>query len=338
MEQVEQVEPLEPLEPCSLDNGYGSFKGCNPRNEVEVSEPSVVVIDDKKLFQDGQSNFTDIKTGAQYLVGAQALHFGQVSKGSIDSSYIESDEYRIQGLYALDKMSVKNAYLVTGLPVEFYADHRRKLESLIEQWESSTVKIGKCVAVPQPMGTLVDVSQDWDGVINLDLTKKRVGIIDIGQGTIDGIEAYDNQIVREKYKGKSEGISRLHEEMLVYMNKSFNEQKHKLHEMDGYLRNNNFYYKGDAINFLEGKNAQEIKKLKKNMIKKVKDLIDEIWPDGTATLFKLVFTGGGADILREELIKAFPAKQVVIPEEPSMSNARGFSKLALRLASQYENG
>lgn len=322
---------MNDLSAMSLDVGYNTIKCCNPITGKFLAEPSAVVSDDNKLLQDGQANFTDKMTGHKFLVGEKALAIGQVQKDSIDSSYIETDAYRIQSLYALEKLSAGDLFLITGLPVEFFSKHRAKLEEQFMSWSTEKVRIKECVVVPQPMGTLIDVTRDWNGYVTLDINDKRIGIIDIGHGTIDGIESYENNIVREKYKGRSDGISRLHEEMLEYMNSAFKGQKYKLHEMDKFLRNNKFYYEGDEISLLSGKHANEINKLKKPMAKKVMELIHEIWPDGTKSLYRLVFTGGGAEVLKDELLAKFPKKQILFPEHPTMSNVYGYGKLALTL-------
>jgi len=123
-----------------LDVGYGFTKGAVGKtgNQFEFRSlvcPATMAATDSDR---GHINYTDA-TG-NFYIGENAIMYGKPIMASVDSSYIDSDQYRIQALYAMALAAEKNANddkvhtditsinLVMGLPVEWYRKDARRLQ------------------------------------------------------------------------------------------------------------------------------------------------------------------------------------------------------------------
>lgn len=316
-----------------LDNGYGQVKRvCADTQETHVF-PSVVSRIDRSLLDKDNTYYTYADRTGRYLVGEDAVMHGNPALPSIDSSYVESTAYRVQAMYAIEscipdldsKKAQRGVDLVTGLPVEFFKKDRIGLMERMATWENARVRIKSVNVVPQPMGTLMDLSLDWDGKEVMDLKKRRIALIDVGQGTIDAIEIVDGR-VSPNYHGRSVGISRMFDELYASLNKTYPNSGIVRADIPKIARDGMF------VSYGEDKSIQPLLKgAKKRMAEMVESVIAEAWPS-TAQLYRIVVTGGGADALRDVLPKHVNPKQLMIPDQPALANARGFAKIAMTKA------
>lgn len=316
-----------------LDNGYGQVKVVCAETREERVFPSAVDKVNKALLGKDETYYTYADSTGRYLVGDDALLHGKPSLPSIDSSYIETPAYRVQALHGIEsclamppkKGQPVSVDIVTGLPVEFFKMHRATLERVAMGWENQRVRVSSVSVVPQPLGTLMDLSRDWDGNVLTNFSGKRVALVDVGQGTIDAIEIVDSK-VSPSFHGRSVGISRMYDELYATLSKAFPDAGIDRADIPRITREGHFMYYGE-----EKSVVKLLREAKRRMAEMVASVIGEAWPS-SAQLYRIVITGGGADALREELPKVVNPKQLMIPENPAMSNARGFAKIASRKA------
>jgi hypothetical protein len=313
-----------------LDNGNGRVKTveiCKEQN-IELQFPALLSRVEGGL-DEAHYNYAD-NTG-RYLVGDDAVFHGRPEKPSVDSSYISTNQYRIQTLFALSqhltptekaKTGHGQTYdIVTGLPVEFYHKDKKALKEIIQGYSHPLVKIGKVKVVPQPFGALSDIIMNWDGEINpgINFDKKRVVVCDVGNGTIDGIEVVSNKIGDISH-GRTGGISLMHDELYQLLNNTKDASHIRRSQIDQVVREGGYYI---GPQFIEIK--KQIDHTRKKMAEAVKAFVNETWD--VKTLYRIIIVGGGAEVLRAELSSAFLQDQVLIPDDPALSNARGFAKI-----------
>jgi plasmid segregation protein ParM len=138
--------------------------------------------------------------GQSYFVGDFAEQQSNVRQFTLDQEKFISDFVRLFALTALGRINTEYVPInvVSGLPVGFYRDyHRRLMKTLAGSHEityqsadtSSEVRrinINKIRIIPQPLGSLLNLIMDDGGiVVNRDLAKQKVGIVDIGFRTTD---------------------------------------------------------------------------------------------------------------------------------------------------------
>jgi plasmid segregation protein ParM len=285
----------------------------------------------------GEKSCSYKDTTGRYMVGNDALITGEFNRPSTDSSYPFTQNYRVQGLWAMEQLlgceldskgklpkDLKQVSLVTGLPVEFYKKDKDKLAKEIRSWKSRFIDIVNVSILPQPIGTLMDVMTDWDGTQLYDFKDKRIIIIDIGDGTIDAIEVLNNNPTKN-YGGASNGVSQMFGDIrskVRAMNPKFNDATIEQAEMREIIETGKFFFYGEEKDI-----SQLVAKSKQTMAQSVVSLIDGIWPKRSA-IRKIIVTGGGAAVLKEELKNVIPEGQLIIQDDPEMSNAIGFAKMA----------
>lgn len=313
-----------------LDNGYGQVKAVNAGTRQQVVFPSVVDKATNELMDKDHAYYTYADATGRYLVGEDAIVHGNASVPSIDSSYIETPYYRVQALYAIEscipdtkkKGQPVQVELVTGLPVEFYKKDRKTLEQVARGWENARVKVSSVQVVPQPLGTLMDLSIDWEGNSTMDFQKRRVALIDVGQGTIDAIEIAGGRVA-PSFHGRSVGISRMYDDLYAVLSKAYPGSGIQRVDIPQIAKDGHFIHFGEEKPILK-----HVKDARRRMAETVASVMAEAWPS-TAPLYRVIVTGGGAEVLREELPKVINPKQLIIPDDPAMSNARGFAKISM---------
>lgn len=311
----------------ALDIGYGFAKGVDPKRRRPTKIRSAVSKVQDSLDDTAKADFADA-TG-RYLVGENALMYGKPETPSVDSSYIESVKYRILGLSLIAQMLGErekgaqpvDVHIVTGLPVEFFKKDRARLKDIVMSWRHPWFRIAGVDVIPQPMGTLLHSMFDWDGRQIHNFVKQRIALVDVGHGTIDAIEAVNNQIT-DTYRGASHGVSTMYNELFDVLSKSKNGDHLTRAQMQDVVTEGGFY-RGPSFVSAE----KEIALTKKHMVNRIMGVVSETWPR-TEVLYRIIFTGGGAAMLKSELEAAYEPDQVIVPSDPDIANAIGYAKLA----------
>lgn len=314
----------------AVDGGFGVFSARNLAGDTVTFRAAAVRL---PAEHKDMANWVD-QTGA-WLVGDKAVMNGTVDRGSTDTKYYTSDEFRVMFLYALSRLGVKNAAIITGLPQESFRQLKNTHSESVKKFTDQLLKedhftIANVVTIPQVMGSLMSPSlKDSEGN-SIDLSHGKVGIIDIGDGTIDVAEAFDGSPNPNVSYGANKGCSDIHRAIL----RGFKEHKKysignevNVHIIDRWLRDGRFHYRGEEIDI---NSLDFVKKAKTNYLPEIATAINETWGTGN-TLRYLIISGGGPALLGRSMIeKVIPRKQLVIPENPGEANVEGFLEM-LRL-------
>ena len=304
-----------------LDVGYGSVKACASNGQVHQFESITSRV---SSIQNGEGASPSLlhDTSGAWIVGKDAITYGTPQAPRIDSSWILDDQYRVLSLHAINRFRIKEADLVLGLPVSSYHRSAPQLKDLYTSWGRLGYQLRVLQVLPQPVGTLWDVAYDEKAQNYLPEFGGRIGIVDIGSGTVDCIEMNDFKVSWDRRSSEPRGVARAHEFLYAHIL-----ERHKvpctLAEMskviaDGYVTRFGKQVKLDSA----------IADAKRQVLIGMKAQMEQLWGN-QSQLKRIVFTGGGADFLRAELEKHFPVEQIVVPTDPALANARGYLKFAL---------
>jgi len=302
----------------AVDIGYGRVKLYN--SQIKFSYPSYLVKytpSDISFF--ATPDYIEVNDN-KFYVGEDAYTMGKLIP-LIGENFHGSDEWKALLGYALYRyFQEKGGYndidlLVLGLPLNQYNEERKQKIKYIKSITASvndqsfSVKVKDIVVLPQGAGAVMLYQDKYDSM----------AIIDIGYYTIDLALFLDGKFVFSRSLSFNFGIHELYKNVAKKISKKFN-------------------YRPDY------KKIEEIVKTKKVKIKgaeqKVDDLIDECklnycfdlvnmikdeWEDSQKEAEKMLFIGGGAEIIKD-ILPADP--QFLVPENPAFANALGYMKYA----------
>lgn len=211
-------------------------------------------------------------------------------------------------------------YVMAGLPLEMMSgDETAANAEAVRKWlkgahnwqadnETYTVTVADAKCTSQPAAAFFDYVLDDDGFV--DPTKRKlisaeVGIISIGFNTIELLVVRDKAPVQRFTAGNTSGVRRL----LEIAN---TDQQYSRGELDVLLRSGR----------LSTSNALPI------WSREVFGRIESQWGRFFRRFATVIVVGGGALLLREQLVAKF-AGRAVFPDDPVLSIARGLRKLAL---------
>jgi len=304
-----------------LDVGYGRVKAVCADGRA-VDEPALTL----RVGGDDFGIAEDVRViddlNGRYVAGEAAQHYGRAKVPRVDSGWIDTPEYRVLAFHALEQLGYRRADVVAGLPLDLVRSHSARLKSVMHDWRKLGVELNVLRVLPQPLGTLWDVATTVDGSFRADYANQRIGVIDVGSGTIDCLEISDFKPSMTMWKTLDHGISRAYDFAYYRIAEKHGPDAVSRAEMPAILRERTMHKYGKQV---------DVSKVAKDALRPVLFAIaearKELWGSG-AGLSKIIVTGGGAEMLRDMLPEVIHRDQVVVPDEPSLSNARGFCKLA----------
>lgn len=249
------------------------------------------------------------------------------------------------GLLASDFKAAKDQVLevvvTAGLPTGDYAD-QGQLKALLKVLEGQhqvtiddkivTVRVRKVYILPQPIGTLYNELLDGEGFIkNKDLLDEKVGIVDVGGGTIliDTILNFElsgknrhqfNTGVNDLYEAIANGING--DTSLYQLEKDLRKGNQQHHWSYRFSKN-----RQDDITDLV---CKEIDRFTRRLVANVTSTLKNL--DSIDTLF---FTGGGANLLNQKILNTTFTNAVIV-KDTEVANVNGFYKYGLSQQAQEE--
>lgn len=289
----------------AADIGFG-FSNLVDGLGNEVSFRSCVI----KTNDDELANFRDA-TG-MYCVGENALDLLNGQKNSPDTQYFSSDEFRIQMLFGLQQLQKKQGrgrkndwVLITGLPVEFYQDvatgHKARIKQFDKNLKDSPFTINQVKLIEQPKGTLWAPSLlNADGEPVQLYSAGKVGIVDIGDGTLDIIEGIRGKLNSNgRSKGMTKGCSTIHSSILTALRRKYRlDSSTSVHHIDYAIRSGTAFDVGaEDIDLRESKFfATAVKEY----VEELKTTLQSLWQAYNSIQY-LAITGGGAQLIPQDL-------------------------------------
>lgn len=337
-----------------VDPGFGNFKVATATPEgVRVAVvPSVVGVGgvDVGLLSIGNLGRRRRSEpdrvafgGVKYLVGegvsryarpVQRMDFLRLSDGPELRAVFYDAVFRLLG-----RGNYQDVRLMVGLPVEVMAERERAEETLraMRRWMVArhrfavsdtpvTLQITDVKAMAQPAGTFFAWGLDDGGRwarAKEDLLKP-VAICDIGFNTLDLFAVQAGEVIARFTGGDTAGMRRA-AELLINAVRAEHGVELSLHEADALLRRKRpVVYTADGEIDLRALVRQALDTAAAEII----TFVEQRWGNGRQ-FAHLLFTGGGAETLREALLRQCP-HGVVLPN-PVTANAVGLARYAVRV-------
>jgi plasmid segregation protein ParM len=316
-----------------LDIGYGYTKAVT--STAEVVFPSVVgqaerIRYESDLISENGRGIHLVTPGGERFVGELALLQSRIKWTPQDRGRVTSRTMLTLTQAALSELGVSGEVaLITGLPVEWYGDREALSERLKRQHVirrcgggCPVVNVSQVLVVPQPFGSLFALILDNDGkLINEDLARGRVGVIDVGMHTTDFVLVDRLRYVEKGSGSLTTALSRVHELTGRAILDAHSLQL-TLHEIDAALRQGTVQVYGKA---------KDVLRLAEPALEAVAEEVNAkagtLWGDGR-DLSAVLVTGGGALALGHRILSQYP-HAVTVPNA-AMANVCGFLRYGMR--------
>ncbi len=247
---------------------------------------------------------------------------------NIDDNYIDSKEYKALFYTGLVLAGMKEIdMLVTGLPVVHAKDPAMKaklvamMKGIHEVQPGRFVSVKDVAVIPQPYGGYMlweSMMASDDGV---DPDEATVVVVDPGTYSVDWA-LFEKRNVRPELNGSSTKAS------FVIMNEArgFIQEDCKPHQLPVSKLESAILADKKTI-LMGGENVEIAPYLARAAARVVPDVVQQIKPnlritEGSAD--RVVLVGGGSHFFKDELLKEWGPKVVVVPDEPVTANAAGF--------------
>lgn len=336
---------------AGIDPGFGNFKAAIASHVAII--PSVVGVGVTDL---GLLSLGDLGSkrrgstvpervefgGVAYLVGEGVSRFARPVQRMDFHRLTDGPELRAlfyATLFRLLGPGEHQASLMVGLPVEVMADRERALETLagMRRWmagehryavngQEVRLTVEAVRAMAQPAGTFfawgLDNSGRWVRAKS-DL-QAPVAICDIGFNTLDLFAVQSGEVVGRFTGGDTAGVRRAAERLIQQVQARYGLAL-SLQEADAYLRT------PDApLYTAEGRVSIQalVRQALDTSAGEIVAFVESRWGNGRQ-FSHVLFTGGGAALLREALLRQYP-HGVVLPD-PVTANATGLARYAVRV-------
>lgn len=326
----------------ALDLGNGNIKVISTLVQEALSFPAILGQlsstgkSDVTMNNDRLSNMFISVEGRDIAVGRMAIKNSRICSYDISDDRYLSSESALLSSTALSLVSEGHYVLgniVLGLPIhmmhiadrvkQMYEDRQFGVKlGFFNKYEGEKRKVGiqSAKIVSQPHGTLFNLILDNEGKLyNKDIIKNGVAIFDIGHKTNDGVV----------FNNKLEPIGKLSINSKNGMHVAFDDIAEKI--------NNDF--KADIKPYeipslidsptIGNQDVSDILNtafynLAVNIIKEV----NNHWADHKWEIGQIVFTGGGAELLKPYIQQVY--EDTIFPSNCQTSNVEGFLKYAKR--------
>lgn len=340
--------------PIGLDPGFGGTKAAYVGAEGArvASVPSVVGVGqtDLGLLSIGmlsarsRSRQPDQVTfgGVTYLVGEKVERYARPVE-RMDFSRL-SDGPELRGLvydvvFRLLGQGKHQATMMVGLPVEVMADRdlARSTRQSLRRWmigeheftvngHETHIDIKEVQVMAQPAGAFFAWGLNDQGTWRraaADL-KAPVAICDIGFNTLDVLAVEGGEVVGRFTGGDTVGMRRAAELLIQSVRRSCGVGL-GLHEADALVRQ-----RQPRLPTALGERdlGAEVEQALDTTAAAVVSFVERHWGNGRQ-FAHLLFTGGGAEALREPLLRQYP-QGLVLPD-PVTANALGLARYAARV-------
>ena len=326
---------------AGIDVGYSHTKVVG--SEVAQRFPSICGNVERARFslngRDPGVMILEIPGDGSWVVGAGALRLSRFRPRHEDRDWIESAAYLRYYLAALTELTTATGAevgVVTGLPVTYFAQDRVKLEQRLagefrvqregRSWQR--FRVTRVVVIPQPFGTLLGEVLDLRGrIVNQELAKGRVGVIDVG-GKTTGYLSVDKLAEVPPETGSIDvGCWEALTLIRDGVNARFPGLELEDHEVAALVAGGvSVRVRGESHDVEDVVNAA-LEPLAERVIAEATTL----W-NGAVRLDVILVTGGGAALVGPAICRHFPHARVVV--DAAFANAQGYFRYAQRVFAQ----
>lgn len=318
-----------------IDIGYGYTKAVMERRTVRMPSvvgPSVYV----RYTENGRGHSLTMSGGESWFWGEWAQ---LQSPFTLSPKSRERTGASIIGVLfnaAMIELGITGGEVkvVTGLPVEWFDDrhilerqlkttHHFLLDNLLDNGKQYAITVSDLVVIPQPVGSLFYTIMDEEGkLINADLAKGRIGLVDIGMYTTDYCLIDKMRYVDRGSGSVDVGMGRVYELLGRELQEAFG-LRTNTHDLDQSVREGKITLNGDKMALVD-----MLRPIMQTVGDRITSKTSELWGNAR-DLDRIILTGGGAIPMRSFFSSVYP--HLMSLPDPDMANARGFYRRGLRL-------
>lgn len=228
--------------------------------------------------------------------------------------------------------------IITGVPTTDFSNDEtlddlakalKGMHSVTINNKPYSVNVKDAIVLPQSVGTIIDiVTDDYGNIEENELTQGRVGVVDVGGGTvlIDVLEALS--LMDRGRDQLNSGATKLYEDIKRDVEKKFGAIS--VAQVEEAVR------AGCDGRYIWSPNNRDTYDITEIVMRQRRAFTRDIVEKVTATYRNLsdmqaiVFTGGAANLLvPEEIYEELPSEMVIFAEDSELANVRGFYKYGL---------
>jgi len=321
----------------SIDIGYGYTKGIGP-DGLHFSFPSVIgTAEDIRfatdLIRGGEER--PVKYGDwRFFYGEQAVLQSRVQSAIFDRSRVHDHTYKmlfVAGLVELSRLApdAERINVTTGLPVDFFSDRPEVVKSFegvyrITAERTMEFAVESVVVAPQPFGSLFrELLNEQGKIVNGNLERGRVGIIDVGTYTTDFVVSDELRYVQ-----RLSGSVRIGWSKVIGLVQQALSDMYMLelmpYEVDRAVQAREVRVRGEPVS-LDSLVEPAIADIQTAIIARARDL----WGAG-ASLDVILVSGGGGPHLYDAIRDVYPHARLL--DNAFWANAEGLYRFGQRPA------
>lgn len=333
------------MEYLGLDIGFGFTKATNGKDYLMFKSligeaEEIQFLSDFALTSLTESLHVTIDNN-HYFLGDYAEKQSSVRHYTLDQDKLVTDFLKVLALTAIGLLSEKYVplHVVSGLPVMYYREYREKFSKILMGHHEITyhkpdgtetlrrINISKIRMIPQPFGSMLNILLNERGkMVNRDLARQKVGVVDIGFNTTDYILFDKLHYINRGSKTINLGIS-----------DCFRQIAEKIRQKSGISIDLYRLYTPVVSGAIKLKGQEyNLDKTREQIFKQTAETIanevNQSWADDW-DLDTLILTGGGSTELASYL-KPLLNGQVIMPDpnqDARLNNVQGYAKFAKHL-------
>jgi len=234
----------------------------------------------------------------------------------------------VAGMWNRDIVHIRVA---SGLPVDHMRDAAEFKAALLGQHVIRTdtadliANIAEVMVMPQGYGSIYAMSLTESGEINRRHTYRRTGVCDVGTYTVDLALDEEGEYVDAESGSVESGVYTAQERIAAALERDYR-QKMPFKLVEEVLRTGVFRANGQPVDY-SGIVEEALAPLRSATL----SLMSEKWHGG-ATVDVIYLSGGGAELVYDEVRAAYPQTQLL--PEAQLANARGYLNYARFVARQ----
>lgn len=310
-----------------FDIGYSSIKTETYRNIPSIVGPARDLSDLSIVNNHSVEDNINIElNGKKYFVGSLAQNQSSNPAFSLKKNRYDSEQGKVlvDTAIALLTNTDDEVGIITGLPVDYQKSQRQKLEETLLGYRMIThngdlklINVMEVKILPQPMGIFFHHFVDDQGSpIDINWSKYKVGIIDIGYGTTD-IAAVDKGVYIDKLSRSTKvAMNSLNRLVSNALQRDF-DHRWEPHTLNEPIRKRNITLKGQFYDI-----AKQVEEGKRSLADQLISWIEVEWPD-YEEMDVILLGGGGGAALHSYLRHDF---HITLVNNPERAVLNGFKK------------
>lgn len=318
----------------AIDIGYSHAKALSVDGR-RVMFPSVVgEVQQMEMNLSGKDGYIQLNTNeGEWFIGDAALDQSVYQTRRQDREWTYAPEYRALFMAVVSELTTaSNATIdvITGLPVAYFADHQKLIESLkglhtIKRGgrRNQKIQINEMICLPQGLASVLSEALDDKGNVKPGpVSQGTVGLLDIGGHTVNVATFSEMRAISKQTISINAGMWGALSEIEKRINAAYPGQDLHGHEVIKVMKSGKIKHFGNERD-VTGIVSDVLQPFTRRILAEA----SQVW-GSAAKLDALLVSGGGAEAIGPAIAEQYPHARIV--EAPQWANALGYLKFGRR--------